>query len=937
MEFGLVLFRDYPPNADFLIRLSSFTRDPTVFNTWLDKVEFNMGGYSSNPIAEALAAAYEASNGRKVSGQRFFILLTNSSPYSNPTVHARRKGDCYEQAQFLGEAGICLSVIAPRHIKELTDIYQRAKLPSSSANALSTNVKNSEGHWVLLRGLKMTSTATPTIPAAGSGLPTSATTASTAMPNAAVSPTAVAHSPSPPSVSSQHATTPNVMYSMSPPGLTASSSPGQANTIVGPTPLSLSSPAGLDMMTTPPQLLHQQQPSMSSMMMTTTAATNSSSPPIASSSVSPSLATTGITSAATKGGMTMVPPAAASNQASILPKPLPQSPLSSGGATNINISGGMPNMSPLATSRPPMKKAKTEPGSPTPATAGAMGLSMPSPSSYSTPVGGTTMANTSMSPSFTTMSSPSAAASSGTTATYPHTAYHSGSPLGSAALSSNTASLNKNLSSNAITSPYTTPTSSTIPTAIAPSSSPMNNNAPTRAPPITTTAGQRFPPQYSSSLATSTQNKMPTTTPASAPQQQPTYINLTDSGGSLPHPSPTTSTTAQVSNISNTSNASTSTNATSSQNVAYTLQPRTVSPVTPAVTPVKSSIPPMWQGTFAWSQNSRQVVTLCGLIAYPHPNRANDIAAYGVGEWPTQLVGTSLMPSREAIQLHKNALIVTFDLVFKTATSNISTLPYASFNKNLTQNNCAVVANISATKVMLIFPHKEKLLGLLIPRAARPVATNATPLQRRPIAATPTGGAAAPTTNPLSTSANVLNSSDHPPTGGGVTATTTTSNMSYMTSPTVTNATAGAYRGGGFPVAVPAKAGGGAGMNTSNLQAAPPSAMPTGNYTYQQPSQQQVPQQQPQQQSYHQMSGRMVSGGGQQPIQPVAGQVPLSQHQHQHQYALQQQQLQLHQQLLQQQQNNHQMPNGGTAAPSASNFMTASPQNLRAASNGGRQ
>ncbi len=68
----MVIFRDYPPFANYVVRVTNLTRDGKAFLSWLDKVEYSMGGYNSSAIGEALGAAFQVCK-----SEMLFFFLKN--------------------------------------------------------------------------------------------------------------------------------------------------------------------------------------------------------------------------------------------------------------------------------------------------------------------------------------------------------------------------------------------------------------------------------------------------------------------------------------------------------------------------------------------------------------------------------------------------------------------------------------------------------------------------------------------------------------------------------------------------------------------------------------------------------------------------------------------------------------------------------------------
>eukprot|EP00026_Physarum_polycephalum_P004168 Phypoly_transcript_04185.p1 GENE.Phypoly_transcript_04185~~Phypoly_transcript_04185.p1 ORF type:complete len:706 (+),score=100.30 Phypoly_transcript_04185:233-2119(+) len=155
-EYAIVLFRDLPPHSDYLVQCSSFTKDLKQFATWCTSIKFGTGGYSANAVCEGLCAAFKLALSKKAD-ERVFILFTNSSPNILPC-RCCDNGDCMSHAKRIGAEHIMLSVIAPRQIDALKEIFINAK-PSSEPE--ETHVTGDKPYLTLLRGLVLPTNAPP--------------------------------------------------------------------------------------------------------------------------------------------------------------------------------------------------------------------------------------------------------------------------------------------------------------------------------------------------------------------------------------------------------------------------------------------------------------------------------------------------------------------------------------------------------------------------------------------------------------------------------------------------------------------------------------------------------------------------------------------------------------------------------------------------------
>jgi pyrroloquinoline quinone (PQQ) biosynthesis protein C len=97
MHFSLVMYRDYPPFADYVVRDCPFTNEFDDLQYWLNNIEFQTGGYCETAISEALGVAYNKIRSREdfSHAERHVILICNSSPHET-TARTFESLTCYE-------------------------------------------------------------------------------------------------------------------------------------------------------------------------------------------------------------------------------------------------------------------------------------------------------------------------------------------------------------------------------------------------------------------------------------------------------------------------------------------------------------------------------------------------------------------------------------------------------------------------------------------------------------------------------------------------------------------------------------------------------------------------------------------------------------------------------------------------------------------------
>eukprot|EP00128_Syssomonas_multiformis_P017530 Colp12_sorted_trinity150504_noHs@19797 len=153
LEFGLVVFRDYPPFSSEVTSTYGFSDDASSFKRLVSSITFEGGYGPSSAVSEGLAAALELfGEDRKTPGEHcedLCALICNSTPHNIVT----RSSEQYyglnlmQIGEIFHKNAIALSVFSPRKIGELQSLY------------LKTNGKDPGGdfctqpqHMVLLAG-----------------------------------------------------------------------------------------------------------------------------------------------------------------------------------------------------------------------------------------------------------------------------------------------------------------------------------------------------------------------------------------------------------------------------------------------------------------------------------------------------------------------------------------------------------------------------------------------------------------------------------------------------------------------------------------------------------------------------------------------------------------------------------------------------------------
>ncbi|KAG6426140.1 hypothetical protein SASPL_110356 [Salvia splendens] len=146
VELSLVVFNAHGPYSACLVQRSGWTRDMDLLFHWLSAIPFAGGGFNDAAIAEGLAEAlmmFSASTGNQnqnTESQRHCILVAASNPYPLPTPVYRPQSQHKEQsdnetptdnrlsdaeaiAKSFAQCAISLSVICPKKLPKLGDIY----------------------------------------------------------------------------------------------------------------------------------------------------------------------------------------------------------------------------------------------------------------------------------------------------------------------------------------------------------------------------------------------------------------------------------------------------------------------------------------------------------------------------------------------------------------------------------------------------------------------------------------------------------------------------------------------------------------------------------------------------------------------------------------------------------------------------------------------
>ncbi|XP_078153645.1 mediator of RNA polymerase II transcription subunit 25-like isoform X5 [Carex rostrata] len=169
-EFALVMFSAHGPYSCFKVQRTGWTRDVERFLQWLTNLPFSGGGFGDACTAEGLSDAilmlHDPDSSVAVTGEvnKHCVLACASNPYVLPTPVYRPSTEKNEngesiQPSFLADAeavakcfsqcSVSLSVISPKQLPKLRDIYNAGKRGARPADPSVDQVKHAQ-HLVLL-------------------------------------------------------------------------------------------------------------------------------------------------------------------------------------------------------------------------------------------------------------------------------------------------------------------------------------------------------------------------------------------------------------------------------------------------------------------------------------------------------------------------------------------------------------------------------------------------------------------------------------------------------------------------------------------------------------------------------------------------------------------------------------------------------------------
>ncbi|KAL5553490.1 hypothetical protein UlMin_040891 [Ulmus minor] len=174
IELCLVTFNTHGSYCGCLVQRSGWTKDVDSFLQWLSAIPFSGGGFNDAAIAEGLSEALMmfpcVQNGNQsqqnVDCQRHCILVAASNPYPLPTPVFRPQLQTMEQsenidiqsenrlsdaetiAKAFAQCSVSLSIISPKQLPKLREIYNAGKRNARAVDPPMDSVKNP--HFLVL-------------------------------------------------------------------------------------------------------------------------------------------------------------------------------------------------------------------------------------------------------------------------------------------------------------------------------------------------------------------------------------------------------------------------------------------------------------------------------------------------------------------------------------------------------------------------------------------------------------------------------------------------------------------------------------------------------------------------------------------------------------------------------------------------------------------
>ncbi|EFC47346.1 hypothetical protein NAEGRDRAFT_78876 [Naegleria gruberi] len=152
-EFSAVLFQNYPPNGDFLVKVIPFIKDYSTFYQILEglKEKFYAGGIAHSCVSEALATSITDLEWDKDALK--YVMICSSTPSEHPCIlNGMYVGkNAMEIVKDMVKKGLIISILSPSISRKWKKITEACKLDPQSM--VTSNTSNSTDPFSISEGL----------------------------------------------------------------------------------------------------------------------------------------------------------------------------------------------------------------------------------------------------------------------------------------------------------------------------------------------------------------------------------------------------------------------------------------------------------------------------------------------------------------------------------------------------------------------------------------------------------------------------------------------------------------------------------------------------------------------------------------------------------------------------------------------------------------
>jgi hypothetical protein len=155
VEYGLVLFQDYPPYSDYLVKSLPFITNSEEFMKRLELITFSGGSTLETAVAEGLAACICDMDWKEDAEKYCFLIF--SKPHSTPCTLI---GDCDGMlaqdiaSNMFASRGVQLSIMSPYDIEVNRNLFNSAKIAGSHERLLDCKALFHADFLIMLRGFQ---------------------------------------------------------------------------------------------------------------------------------------------------------------------------------------------------------------------------------------------------------------------------------------------------------------------------------------------------------------------------------------------------------------------------------------------------------------------------------------------------------------------------------------------------------------------------------------------------------------------------------------------------------------------------------------------------------------------------------------------------------------------------------------------------------------